>query len=145
MRRGRSLAVSIFVATVAVVPFTGSASAVESLTIEVSDTGALVAKGLRVTVPVTVTCTPSPEALNTSAGTNVFITQRRGSSIVQGNGIGQDVACDGTAHTYIVTVVASGRPFKAGEAIATATATACDEFGCDFFDIRDTEVIRIRN
>jgi hypothetical protein len=140
----RNWALGALSAIAAVVMLPMPAAAVESVTVEVGDTATLQAGGAGVVVQVSVTCIPTPGA-TTGAGVNAFLTQRRGNSIAQGNGVGQEVLCDGTSHSYQILVVSTGVPFKSGDAYATGTATACDEFGCDFFDVQDNEVIRIRH
>ena len=122
----------------------GSATAASAThTVTLGESGALVAKGVAVVVPVTVTCAPSSFPGSPWPGANsvnVQLSERSGKGIVQGFGSG-NVVCDGTPQTVDVLVRASGAPFKSGTALATASVMVCDFSGCH--QALATEEIRI--
>ncbi len=136
------LAASAAIATLLV----GSATAASAThTVEVGDTGTLIAKGAAVIVPVTVTCDPStappfPFPGPGGSSVTVSVTQRSGNRIAQGYG-GTAVTCDGTPQTVNVRLTANQAPFKPGTALATATMFQCDASGCH--QASDTEEIRL--
>ena len=107
----------------------GPASATHS--VEVGDSGTLVAKGAGVLVPVTVVCQPGSIVFPPfpfppgGSAVNVAMTQRSGNRIAQGSG-GAAVVRDGTPQTVTVQVSPSQAPFKQGTALVTASMTACD-------------------
>ena len=136
------LAASAAIATLLV----GSATAASAThTVELADTGTLVAKGAGALVPVTVTCEPStfppfPFPGPGGSSVSVSLTQRSGNRVAQGFG-GTSVTCDGTTQTVNVLLTASQAPFKQGTALATATMFHCDATGCH--TASDTEEIRL--
>ena len=114
-------------------------------TVEIGDTGTLLAKGAAVIVPVTVTCGPGTlppfPVPGPSSSLSISITQRSGNRIAQGYG-GAPVTCDGTAQTVDVLVTANAAPFKHGTAVVTVTMFECDFFtGCHV--ATDTEEITL--
>jgi len=143
-----SLAASAAIAAMLV----GSATAASAThSVQLDGTASLVGKGAAVTVPVTVTCAPSPypgpfpspfpPPFPGSSRVAVQVTERSGNRIAQGYGSASAV-CDGTPHTVDVQVTAQGAPFKHGDAVATATMTVCDYFyGCH--NATDTETIQV--
>ena len=111
----------------------GSATAASAThTVELGDTGTLLAKGAGVIVPVTVVCQPGtspfpPFPFPGGPGVSVTATQRSGNRIAQGSG-GAQVVCDGTPQTVNVQLTANQAPFKHGTALVTATMMTCDAF-----------------
>jgi hypothetical protein len=126
----------------------GSATvASASHTVEVGDTGTLVAKGAAVVVPVTVTCQPGttpfpPFPFPGGPSVSVTLTQRTGNRIAQGFG-GAPVVCDGTPQTVNVQLTASQAPFKHGPAAVTASLTQCDPLTFQCHTASDSEEITL--
>jgi hypothetical protein len=115
-------------------------------TVELGDTGTVIAKGAGAVVPVEVTCLPSeippfPFPPFPGSGVSVQLTQRSGNRIAQGFG-SANVVCDGTPQTVYVQVTAQQAPFKNGQALATATMYHCDVSGCH--PASDSEEIELR-
>jgi hypothetical protein len=117
----------------------------EQPTVEVQG-AELVAKGLRVLVTVDVTCGPF-ERPSFQQILDVRVDQRIGQEIVKGGG-STSLICDGTTRTYEVSVApfnppaSSGRPFKRGEALVTASTNIFNSG--TFFRASDQEIVRIR-
>ena len=123
----------------------GSATAASAAhTVEVEDTGTLLAKGAGVIVPVTVTCAPSTSPFPfPGAGTvTVTLTQRAGNRVAQASGTATAV-CTGAPQTVDVLLTAGDVAFKHGTALVTASMLDCQDFmTCHF--VTDTEEITLR-
>lgn len=106
----------------------------------------LEAKGLRVLVTVDVTCGPFANP-SFQQILDVRVSQRIGQEIVNGGG-STNLICDGTTRTYEVSAApftpptSSGRPFKRGEALVTASTNIFNSG--TFFRGSDQETVRIR-
>jgi len=106
-------------------------------TVTINPTGTLQGAGSAVTVTGTVTCSFAnigqiTGPINETADLTVNLSQRSGRSVASGTGSDTNtagpnsVACDGTAHNWSVSVLASeATRFKSGSASAQATYTAC--------------------
>jgi len=104
-----------------------------SVSVLLADRALVEGAGETVRIDVTVTC---PVASNGQGGL-VQIYQDQ----VIGSGAIAPTACDGLPHTQSVRVATSGRPFAAGPAQASASASV--EEGGDFFpggDFRDIQI-----
>jgi hypothetical protein len=121
------------VATVAVsaLALAVPASAAAAVTITLPARADLAAKIL-VTVPVTVTCGPYEQTLD-STSVSVAIEQATSKGIAHGSAFRGGfmdptfaLTCDGSAHVYPIAVTAdpAGPPFKSGSAIISGTAGA---------------------
>lgn len=103
----------------------GTAVLASSLTVELGARAALGESRTAATVPVTVTCGPYEEQATETSSLRVSLEQSTGQSTVTGSGEVTDLVCDGSPHTYDVTVRASGGgAFRGGPATATAVAQA---------------------
>jgi hypothetical protein len=106
------------------------------LEIHVNSPATLVAKGAGVNVSVTFECAGAR-----TADINVSVTERSGSQIAQGFGF-VEVGCTGSTQNVVVLVTASsGKVFKKGSAIATASIFACTTRFCG--NEQDQETIQI--
>jgi hypothetical protein len=105
-----------------------AAPASAAVTVSVPAKADLTAR-LLVVVPVTVTCGPY-EVPPLFSSLSVQLSEAVKKQIAQGQvflGMGTAlVTCDGAPHTYTANVVAnsSGPPFRKGDALITATASA---------------------
>lgn len=110
-------------------------------TLNLGDTGELVARGAAVLVPIEVTCgeaSPSPFA----SSVVVQVRQRTGNHITEGSGSAR-LVCDGTPQTVEALVTAQDTPFKPGSALVTANTFICGYLGCQ--SMSDTAEMRFRN
>jgi hypothetical protein len=91
----------------------------------------LLAQGVAIRVPVSVTCFPE----TFSYGINISVTQRvSGGRIASGyGGVSGPLNCDGFPHVVNATVIANQNAFKVGVAIASADAYACTPLQCGSF------------
>ena len=127
----------------------GSATgASASHSLDIGDSGTLIAKGAGVIVPVTVECQAGtvpfpPFPFPGGPGLSVTVTQRSGNRIAQGSG-GAPVVCDGTPQTVNVQITPSQAPFKHGTALVTASMTQCDPFTFTCHTATDTEEITLQ-
>jgi hypothetical protein len=94
------------------------------------------ARGVALEITYTVTCEAGGYAY-----ANTSVNQRSGSELAAGYGYAQ-VACTGEPQTLTMTAVASGAPFRPGDALFTTSATICDAFGfCEY--TTEQEIFRI--
>jgi hypothetical protein len=113
--------------------------------VQVGRTATLVAGGVALDVPVTITL-DCDEGFD-SGVVQLFVTQARGASVVSGEGAGS-FAC--TGETQTITVRAFGGVFHGGRALANAILLQCrfdPDFGavvCFFTDISTSQEIMIR-
>lgn len=123
-----------------------------SMTITVGDVAEVLAGGVAVVVSVTVSCAPPDgERLMFSQSVAVQLFQASGRAIARGTGavggfgVGSlPFACDGTAESVSVTVVAdvAGPPFHGGRALASVSGNVCAGLSCGpgcFFDLVCTD------
>jgi hypothetical protein len=83
--------------------------------VQIGSPGLLNARGVSVTVPVNLVCSPGA-----SGSVYLQVTERVGSEIAQGSGWADLGACSGSLQTVSVTVTASGKAFRKGTAFASA-------------------------
>ena len=141
-RHPAALALLVGGALAALVPV-GTAVALDSPPdampfVEVHSPAALLARGAAVSVPVSYQCAAGEQRIEIS----VRVVQRSGSETTSGHG-SANLPCDGSGSPQeaTVTVVADGRVFKKGPAVASASAFTC---GVDFCGtIADTREISI--
>lgn len=106
----------------------------------------LQANGLRVLVTVDVKCGPFANP-SFQQILDVRVSQRIGQEIVNGGG-STNLICDGTTRTYEVSAApfnppaSSGRPFKRGQALVTASTNIFNSG--TFFTASDQETVKIR-
>jgi hypothetical protein len=122
----------------------GSASAATG-TIQVGS-GTLVARGVAVDVPVTVSLT-CDEGF-TSGFLDLVLSQAQGRNVARGEGFAQVPSCAGETQTVTVRVDAFSAPFRGGSALADAGLLQCQEepgFGlvCSPTGIGTSQVILI--
>ena len=114
--------------------------------IQVGPTARLVALGVALDVPVTVSLT-CDEGFD-SGIVDVTVLQARGTAEVFGEGQSATFACTGETQSLAVRVFASGGVFHGGPALANAVALQCQGVGqnltCSFTDIRVNRQITIR-
>ena len=96
-------------------------SSPSGLQVKVNEPLTLQAKGVAVSVPVTVTCPAF-----TSASLDVSVAQKGGNGVVSGSRSIQ-VQCTGSPQAVVVNVTTSSRLFKSGPAFVEASL-----FGCTF-------------
>ena len=127
-------------ATAAVAP-AAVAQEPPTLTVSLTGTATLVAKGAAVDVEVVYSC--PPDTMSTSI--RVDLTQRVSSGrLARGGGVISDLVCDGAEHTATVRVIAEGdTAFKKGDAVAEVAFVVCNPFGCLFGDL-PPGTVRIR-
>ena len=93
-----------------------------NVVVDLADTAALVGAGDAVSIDVTVSCAPGPIGLQSYA------------AVSQGNVVGRGFyvpVCDGAAHTFTVTAVASSGTFHTGDARSLSFADV--EWNGSFF------------
>ncbi len=133
----RRLAVTAGVAPALCLAAAAPASAAASLSI--GDTSQLLARGAAISVPVDASCDAGDFG-------SLFLTVRqvrRGSLINQGDG-GIPITCDGTTHTYTVSVSGSNA-FRTGSAAVFTSLVECTppEGNCtNAFDSAEIKVVR---
>lgn len=109
---------------------------VVQLSLDVGPNALLAKSRVVVRVPVGVICNvPGAER----AYVSMRVVQAAGGSVASGYGSVPDgLPCDGTLHEAVVSVVADtgGAPFRAGDAAATGSVSACEEAGerCEFLE-----------
>lgn len=107
------------------------------LDVQVESPATLLAKGAAVQVPLEVTCNATGTAF-----VDVTITQKSGSGVAQGFGSTQ-VGCTGSGEQITILVQATGaKPFKKGDAVATAEIFGCNDVTCG--SETDSEVIQLK-
>jgi hypothetical protein len=122
----------------------GPAGAVTG-SVQVGPTATRVAAGAAIDVPLTITLV-CDEGFDTGA-VNVFVAQKRGTSLLTGTAQAT-FPCTGETQTVVVRVV--GGPFHGGPAVVNATLLQCrfdPEFGdvvCFFTDISTSEEVLVR-
>ena len=144
----RVLVVSVLAAVLGALGLAPAAVAQEeptAISVSLTGTATLVAKGAAVDVEVLYRCSSEfPESISV-ATVNLFnVTQRIGGGrLATGSGSGSDsLECDGAEHLVVARVFASGDlAFKKGDAVARGSATLCD-LSCTFLPFSGT--IRIR-
>lgn len=92
-----------------------------TLDVQVGAKSILHARGASVNVPMKVVCNAQRQA-----GLDVFITERVGSAIANGEGFVR-FKCTGDFQRVVVPISASGHAFKKGTGVVNA-----DLFGCGF-------------
>lgn len=75
-------------------------------------------------MPVLVVCSPGGTAF-----VNLSLTQRVSRDIASGFGF-TSATCTGDLQIVDILVTASGKAFRKASAFASASLTACDNFGC---------------
>ena len=109
---------------------------VVQLSVDVGPDAVLAENRVVARVPVGVICNV-PGAKE--AYVSVRVVQAAGGAVASGYGsVPGGVPCDGLLHEAVVSVVADsgGAPFRAGDAAATGSASACEEAGenCEFVE-----------
>jgi hypothetical protein len=140
-RHPAALALAVGAAMAALVPM-GAAVALDSppqaVGIEVQSPASLLARGAAVSVPVAYQCASGDQEIDIS----VRVVQRAGSETISGFG-GRTAPCTGGVQTTTVTVVADGRVFKKGTAVASAEAFTCGFTFCGTIsDSREITIAR---
>lgn len=140
-RHPAALALLVGGVLAALVPV-GSAVALDSppqgAGLEVQSPATLLARGAAVSVPVTYQCAPGDQTIDIS----VRVVQRAGSETISGYG-SRTAPCSGAPQSTTVTVVADGRVFKKGTAVATAEAFTCGFSFCGTItDSREITITR---
>ncbi|MBO0838240.1 MAG: hypothetical protein J2P28_22360 [Actinobacteria bacterium] len=90
-------------------------------TISVASPVTLVNK-VQLNVDVTVTC--GPFAVLSSSSANVTVTEASGHVVSQALGQIPALTCDGSPHTYALSLIADNAPFRPGKAVASSSAFA---------------------
>jgi hypothetical protein len=106
--------------------------------VDLGFTGQLVARGVVVVVPVTVTCAPGGQF----GSVQVTLTQRRGNRVASGFGYIDTVACTGFPTT--VDIIVTAENFVFGRGIAFAEATLALYYGGTFVSDTDSGTISLR-
>jgi hypothetical protein len=113
--------------------------------IAVGPTAELVARGVAVDVPLTVSLT-CEEGFDVGL-VEVTVLQAHGQGIATGSGQ-ETFTCDGTTQTITVRAVAGTARFHGGSALVTAALLQCQDFDggllCEYVGIDTSEQIRIR-
>lgn len=129
--------------TLAITVLAPPAVAQPTISATFGETATLVARGAAIDVPVTYSCSPD----TAFADIGVQVTQRVGGNrLAQGFGSTSNLICDGTEHTTLIRVTASGEnAFRRGVALAVGFFTACTaDFVCTSIRFEDTIQIRGR-
>ncbi|MEH0843747.1 hypothetical protein V6U81_15290 [Micromonospora sp. CPCC 205711] len=92
--------------------------------LELGSEATIDAKGAVAFAAVTVTCDPG-----SYGSVQVNLTQSAANRLAKGTAT-KEVTCDGTPQQVQLTVVASDRPFRTGEAWGSASALVCGDTGC---------------
>jgi len=97
-------------------------------TLSIGRQATLVANGAAIRVPIRYSCSPDTQF----ASLSVDVRQRVGGGrLAQGFGFTDDLICDGSVHTVVVTVTATGEnAFRRGPAFAEASLFLCNEVEC---------------
>lgn len=145
-RRSAGIALALGAAVASIVPI--QAAVADSsppdpyFNYSVQSPATLVARGVAIDVPVSVTCFPEVGGFFLQ----LQVSQRvAGGRIASGFGqLSSGANCDGFPHTVTVRIVASagGNAFKSGTALSQAFAFACTPLQCNQFD--ETKEIAIR-
>jgi hypothetical protein len=110
-----------------------------TLTVRLTGSGTLAAKGAAVDVGVAYSCSPGLDG-----GMLVTLTQRVGGKLLAtGRGILRDFVCDNAEHTGTVRVIAENAAFKKGDAVGEGTFEGCSPGGCIFVRM-PTATVRIK-
>ena len=111
--------------------------------VDIGDAGSIVARGVGVTIPVTVECA-QPRYLYAS-WVQVTVAERAGTKVISGSSPVANVPCDGVPHTMSVQVLASTKIFKKGTVAVTARMYAEGFWrGYAVVDLTDTATIPIK-
>jgi len=103
----------------------GGAANFGTIQITIGKTATIAAR-LIVNVPVTVICTPPVDAVSVDGSSDaVQVMQAAGKGVATGVGYNTNFACDGVAHTYVTSAIATTIPFHGGSAVASASASVC--------------------
>jgi len=94
-------------------------------TVQIGSPATLVARGVAVTVPVTVLCAAGGRGV-----LDLSVLQAVGGNIARGFESVSTGSCTGGLQTINVVVVANEHPFRNGTALATAQFGVCDATGC---------------
>jgi len=127
VRRRLLLLAGLGLALSAAFPMLSAAAEPTSVTAALTDSAALIGKGAAVEIPVVYTCSADASW----GGIDLFVTERvPGNRTAQGWGSTFGVVCDGTQHTYPVTVPSgNGIAFHTGTAVVQGSLYAVDQYG----------------
>jgi hypothetical protein len=139
-----SLRVVALLALLAFLLVTAGPANAQTGTIAVGPTAKLVARGVAVDVPLTVSLT-CEEGFDVGL-VEVTVVQAHGQGLVAGTGQ-ETFTCNGTTQTVTVRAAGNAR-FRGGSALVTAALLQCQDFDggllCEYVGIDTSEQIRIR-
>jgi hypothetical protein len=89
--------------------------------VKLAKTATLKANGAAVVIKVSGACL----GRDTTGSLNVTLSETVGKTVIGGGGYIANIPCDGKIHSYKVSVIPTGKPFKAGVAYGKADINFC--------------------
>jgi hypothetical protein len=89
--------------------------------VKFAKTATLKANGAAVVIKVSGACLGH----GTTAGLSISLSETVGKTVITGGAYIDNLPCDGKIHTYKLSVIPTGKPFKAGVAYGKANINFC--------------------